>query len=620
MATDTSVNSQANLRWWTRKRGEVGSLASDIFSVVKYIDRNQSYRQNDNYKYFRMYGNTENQGFGPYSTNNSPIWADQRVTYNVVQSVCDTITAKIAKNKPRVTFLTSGGDYGQKRKAKLLEKFTDGIFYLTNFYRVRQENFLNACIFGTGMIKIFRHNDKIMCEKVYPGEIYVEDVDGRYATPRCMYQLKYVPREVLLEVFPEKKSIIMRANNANAQIENYSYAQMSFADYVLVIEAWHLPSGPDADDGRHAIVIENDELCDDPWTKDYFPFVVQRYNKRPLGFYGQGAAEMVTGIQVEINKILMKIQKAFNLLAVPQVWISNTSKINKASYSNEIAAIGTYSGTPPVVTAFQLFSPEVYQQLENLYRKAFELVGVSQLSAQSKKPSGLDAAVAMREYQDIETERFSVVAQTDEELCMEAAKQFIDLAKEIADEYGEFEIVHHDGKSMSKIKWSDIDLDKEAYVMAMFPTSFLPRTPAGKLATVQELIQAGFISKESGLRLLDYPDLEAEINLMVSSTEDIDRAIEMIVDEGKYMGPEPVQDLVTGIKRFQSSYLKYRADGLEQERLDLLLQWMSDANSLLQMANPPPAALPPPEPPMGAPQAVPSAPPVSDLLPNAPVQ
>ena len=45
---------------------------------------------------------------------------------------------------------------------------------------------------------------------------------------------------------------------ALAPIDNddREYAYDGGADQVLVTEAWHLPSGPDANDGRHVIAIE----------------------------------------------------------------------------------------------------------------------------------------------------------------------------------------------------------------------------------------------------------------------------------------------------------------------------------------------------------------------------
>ena len=46
---------------------------------------------------------------------------------------------KMAKNRPKPLFLTSGGDYKLIRKAKKLTKFCDGIFYENEAYKLGPE-------------------------------------------------------------------------------------------------------------------------------------------------------------------------------------------------------------------------------------------------------------------------------------------------------------------------------------------------------------------------------------------------------------------------------------------------------------------------------------------------
>jgi hypothetical protein len=128
--------------------------------------------------------------------------------------------------------------------------------------------------------------------------------------------------------------------------------------------------------------------------------------------------------------------------------------------------------------------------------------------------------------------------------------------------------------------------------MDIFPTSSLSNTPAGRLQDVQELLQAGFITKEDGMKLLDFPDLEGTMNLLNAGIEDIEKMIEDMVEHGNYTTPEPYQNLELGIKKCQQAYLMYRAQGAPDERLELLRRWMEDAQGLLIKAatgtNPPP--------------------------------
>ena len=53
-------------------------------------------------------------------------------------------------------------------------------------------------------------------------------------------------------------------------------------------------------------------------------------------------------------------------------------------------------------------------------------------------------------------------------------------------------------------------MEEDQYSLQCYPISKLPSDPAGRLETIQELIQGGFVSQDVGNRLLDFPDLDAE--------------------------------------------------------------------------------------------------------------
>jgi len=174
---------------------------------------------------------------------------------------------------------------------------------------------------------------------------------------------------------------------------------------------------------------------------------------------------------------------------------------------------------------------------------------------------------------------------------------------------------------MEQINWADIDLEDDQYMMQIFPTSFLSQTPSGRLQDVQELIQAGFIDKANAMRLLDYPDLQEYMSLSNAAVEDIENMIESMVERGEAETPEPFQNLQLGIQMMQSAYLRGKNNKVPEDRLELLINWITEANRLLQTPAQPqipqaPAQGAAPGLPPGQPQAVPVAPPTSGLLPN----
>lgn len=99
------------------------------------------------------------------------------------------------------------------------------------------------------------------------------------------------------------------------------------------------------------------------------------------------------------------------------------------------------------------------------------------------------------------------------------------------------------------------------------------------------MLQAGFIDKATGMKLLDFPDLKAFYNMANAGLEDIERQIELIVDGGEYQSPEPYQNLQVGIQKMQQAYLMYRSQNAPEETLEKFRQWISDADDLLRQAN-----------------------------------
>jgi len=63
-------------------------------------------------------------------------------------------------------------------------------------------------------------------------------------------------------------------------------------------------------------------------------------------------------------------------------------------------------------------------------------------------------------------------------------------------------------------------------------------------------------------------------------TEDIDRSIEIMIDDGVYNTPEPYQNLEYGKVKIQQAYLFYKNQNAPEERLELLRRWISDADEL----------------------------------------
>lgn len=570
--------------WYKQPKDKI---ADSLFPYVQALRQDQNFRQDDNFRNLRLYGNIESLSLRNYSfyRAESSSAVVNRVTLNIVQSMIDTVVSKLVKNKPRPSFLTDGGDWSAQRKAKKLSQFVEGQFYATDFYEKRAMAIQDSCIFGTGALKIFRDGKTIRCERVFIDELTINEEEALYGDIRSLFQTKVLPIDTVVSMFPKFKTQIHLAVQPEFASWDSNSSSVNKETMIEVVEAWRLPSIPGADDGVHAICINKQLLFEEQYEPSEFPFQFWRWGVRPLGFWGQGVAEQLTGIQLEINKILRTIQVSMHLVSVPKIFVEASSKIVESHLNNKIGGIIKYVGQPPIEGKLGSIPQELFSHLDRLYARAYEIVGVSQLAAQATKPQGLNSGKALREFNDIESERFMAVAQRDEQAVIQASAHYIRLAKEIYDEFGSYTVKTKGSRHMEQVKWEDVDLEADQYIMQCFPVSSLSKTPAGRLQDVQELMTAGLIGKEDGMKLLDFPDLQSFYNFNNAGLEDIERTIEEIIDEGLYSTPEPYQNLALGVQKMQQAYLMYKSQSAPEERLELFRRWIEDAQTLMNRAS-----------------------------------
>jgi hypothetical protein len=610
-------------QWWTLEDKDV---YEGVFAAINAIEKQQSQRMEQNLRFERLYANKEIVSLkagNHYRIGDPKTFLDARMTYNVTKSCVDAACAKISKEKPRPLFLTENGKWALQQRAKRLSQFVQGTFSMMgtgtgenkSLYGIGRQCFKDAGKFGTGATHFFspKNIGQVKAERAFIDEILIDEIEATYGNPRTIHRKRQVYRDVLLKLYPKYARYIEEVDVTEAQVKIDNFG----ADMIDVVESWHLPSVEGASDGRHAICIKNCTLDVEVYEEDYFPFLFQRWCMPTLGFYGSGIIEEVIGIQLEINKILRTMRIAQHLCAVPQVWLEYQSKTVSSKVDNTIGGLKYYTGKPPLFLIPNAMNKEMYDHLERLYQKAYELTGISQISASGKTPAGLDAAVAIREVKETENERFALQQEMYEDYFMDATRLIIKMCRKLTKEGKEPVVQFKDGNSMKNIKFSEVDIDEKNISVRAYPTNFLPSTPAGKLQDVTELVKSGFYTQEEALELLDYPDLKKINNLKTSSRDDVLKVIEKIIESEQYQPPEPYMNLELAKNLSQSYYLRCRCDGAPEKVLELLRQFQEDVKDqikLKMLANNP--ALPPQQ---NVVTGVPTPAPQAELLPNAPL-
>lgn len=616
---------QFNLRWW---RLEGAEMANAIASTIHFMEDHESVRLQQLTASTRLYGNASFynlMGTGlSRSASNQSNPQNQRVSYNLCQSVVDTKVSKVAKNKVIPVFITNGGDWDIQQKAQKLSKFIEGCFYEQKSHAKGMMVYKHSEVWGTGISHIYARHGRVCEEICLPHEFFVDSVEALSQYPRQLHRVKLVDRDVVESMFPEKIEEIRAAAPVDFR---FIGVQGTAVDIVVLIESWHLQSDPDMSeeesDGLHSITLGDQVMCREIYQKDFYPFAFLSPAQRLLGFWGQGACERLSSLQGEINRLMILVQRSMWMGGSFKVLVEQGSKVVSQHLNNDIGAIIHYTGTPPQYITPPMVQQDVYPYIDSLIAKGYQSEGVSQLQASALKPPGLDSGKALRAFLDNSDDRMLYTQQSVEDYFLEKAALMIETAKEIYREKGSYKVMFPTTTYVETIDWKDIKLNKDQYVLKAYPVSSLRDDYSGRLSDIQEAMQAGLISPRTGRKLMQMPDIEMADNLANAPEDLIHRRIEDILMGDEYIPPEPTMDLQLA-KELSLQYMNYAEfHNCPNERLSVLRQFQAAIDNMLGLLNPPNmlGLLNPPAPainPTVAPQANPAPPPVSNIVPNVP--
>lgn len=553
-------------------------------------------------------------------TNASNAWNRKRAGYNVIKAVADTFVSNVTKDDPKVSVVTDGGDWSLQEKAKNLEAFLSGQFYEMNLYQQGKAACLDGGgITGTGVIKFYIDGEgedaRIKAERVQSFELLVDLQEGARGAPRNLGQECWVDREVLASSFPEKAEDIRQAEpKYDAQIVlRGTIGYDSTADQLLVTEVWHLKSGPGKDDGRRILKVADIELVYEPWEHEWFPFAWYRKQEAPVGFWGVSLADELEGLQGQINTRLMRLENGLRMVGCAHVLVHSTSKVNFSQWDNEAGSKIEYQGIKPeVYVPAEVVPAQLIEAIERDYHRAFELTGVPEAQAMGATPTNLDSGKAQEVYLDVTDKRMQVWIHRYHDLFLQAAQIVIALGREIVDKHNpKFAAKAAMGVGMRRVLLSEAKLREEEYLLRPWPTRALADEPAARMAQIERMASAGWLSPDQARRLLDFPDLKGDADLQFASQDLTRRMVTLMLDEGRYMPPNPYMNLEESVHLVQQALLHAWVEKRPEHRLQLLRDWIADAAVLAQKAGlnvqlqPPSPAGPQQQP---APQQAPAAP------------
>lgn len=556
------------VKWYDVKDN---SLHKNLFAEVARIE-GQNDRRTEMIRNARLYSNQNIGSYSPDLPISNTVIPQNRPGYNLIKSVIDTLNSRIGKARPRPFFLTERGNQEKQVKAKRLQQFMDGFFDKEKIYQKSKLVFRDACVFKIGVLKVYECNKDLKVAHVSPLEILVDEVDGLYKDPECIYQVRWVKKSVLVKEFPKHAAEIMSAST--------SYTQ-SDVEVCKVVEAWKKGSK-----GRYAYCIDTCTLEDKSYDKGNFPFVFYRYDDAFVGFWGEDLVAPLIGIQLEISKIMRMISKSIELVAVPKVFMSAVNGAPEVQINNRIGQIIKHpAGNPPTFYTPQAMNGEVYKYLDWLIQTGYEIPGLSKMSATSEKPAGLSSGKALRTFQDIESDRFSIISQNWDEFFLDVSETIVSEACRVYSD--DVSTVVPGEKFIESVPWKDISLKADEYVLRIFSTSLLPTQPAAKMEAVRELAEMGVVKQERMGEMLDFPDINGFMDESNGTSNLVKYHIDMIEQKEKYNAPDPRMTPSIAYDIANGRLLDWMSNNVEQSKIELLSRYVDQLDEL--MAPPAPA-------------------------------
>ena len=428
---------------------------------------------------------------------------------NVIKSVIDTLVSKIAAQKVRPFFNPVNGTYKTRKVVKCIQTYFDNIYDKANIHELMSDAFRMGCICGRGAVYINPITYKI---STLPAWTYAYlNSESKYETPKRML-IKY-------RTFP------------TVMLKDYGIDAPRNQETVTL---WHYI---DAINHTQELYVNGNSRKTLKYEADVLPIVELFYNKPVFGNQTLSIVQELDGIQTQIDLINSKISACAQLSPANTTYVIEGSNLSPSDVDNRVGKVygirmppGT--NTPPVVNvAPPLFDNQWMNLLEYYIKQAYEITGVSQLSAMSKKPSGADSGIALQTLEDVESDRLEIAMN-------HYIQAYTDLAKVIIAVLPEKEDILPESLNTSTLKWKDVKKQTDLFKIQYSTATALSNNPSEKLKQVMQMSQVGLIDQSKIAKYLDMPDMQDAFNGATAANDGVEQCIQRAIEYEDFEIPD----------------------------------------------------------------------------------
>ncbi len=571
-----------NRAWWNAKDKRVARAPHEtLIPLVQQMQREQAGRYRVMRRLVAIYEHGIGASLDP--NQNAKRLREDKLYFNMAQNGIDTVHAQICTPRVAPMPLTSGGNWASRNAAKEMGKGLEAEFDENVFDETTESVTLDGLLVGTGIAKTFDEFGRCKIERINPTSIYLDEAETRDGAPRCIYERRCIDKYKAAELYggPEPwlfgSSLAREKAILEAPAPKYDDDPLYKEGQVEIWEAYHLPSGPGAKDGRIAICIDGCTLAWLQWDEEDFPYSTYTPKRPREGWWGLSTMRNYAAAQREFEAMGRKIQRMVQQTGT-HILAPRKSNVTTRDIDNGSRTFIEYDGSEspkewnPAPTNQQ--NIDWWQMLG---RMALQNDGTSEFAAQSTVPAGLSQASgkALQKFDDIDNKRKITHFRERERFVIATSKAVVRVWKKIIEIDPSYSVRHVDKHGYERIRIKDAIVDDA--VIRIFPVGALSQDPAAKFAQLDTMLDRGAITIEQFKRLNDFPDLEAENEIDSADTEIVDKNLDFILHKGRPLACEPFDKEDIIIQRGGRFYNHCRRIEVPEARLELLRQYIVSA-------------------------------------------
>lgn len=581
MAYNREARDRNIVKWWLADDEE--KVRTRVIKRIKDLRAASHARRELFYRYADFYGTSIRYAHRPEKAG----YRLSRLSYNYLKSYLDTWVSQLCRSKVLPQVACTGGTIEAEKSAESLNLFFEALFDRLGAFDLDPIVTRDAGCFGTGITYVGREFDQPFIQRVLCTEVDYDEFEWRNGLGRSFYWSVPMDRSVLCEMYPDAESAIVIAPPASVDDRDQGEVDgMTQHDLVTVRYAWHLRSGPDADDGRFGLFVEAPQGClmCEEYEHDDLPFAFMPCTMPLAGFWGESLVSQMASGQAELEFYFQRLQDEALLMNVSQIVVREGSKVNVQKLNNESGSVLSVRD-PGDIQSFQTSAnPNLIPYIQFLIEKMAQVSTVSPMAAMGQQPTGITAARALQLMDDQESERKIVPQRNRERFFIQLAK----LLKRQCEDIGDYAVAakSKDNGSMMEIKLGEINLDDKSLVYSVMPTNFAAKNPSARVQQADDLMKLGAMQPQDTNRFLQIPDVQRTTMLMNARRDYIASVLENIIYKGEAGEPDAMMDL--GLARTMAGdyYALAMRMKVDDKRVQMIRDFAVLCEKLPQMGTP----------------------------------